>query len=285
MLKVENVQKRFGKKVVLSGVNLEFGENRIYGLLGRNGAGKSTLLNIINNRLQAGSGTVTLDEEPVFENDRCLSQLFLVNDKNLFPKEMKVKKAFALAQKFYPGFDKEECQRLSELFELNTKAKIAKLSTGYQSIFRVILAICMPVRFVFLDEPVLGLDATHRDLFYTVLLENYGRNPRTIVLSTHLIEEVAHLVEGVFILHNHKILMGGPVEDLLGNSFAITGDTQVVDKLYPEFQVIGEESLGNVKTLYVTGVAPDKLAVIPGIAVQPLNLQKLFVELTKQGVA
>jgi len=279
-LKVSGIQKRFGKNVVLKDVNFELEEGRIYGLLGRNGAGKSTLLNIINNRLIADSGEVTLHGKIVFEEQNQLRQLFLMNDKNLFPSGMKVKGAFAFAKRLYPDFDESDCQRLVETFELDVKMPISKLSTGYLSIFKLILGLCMPVKFLFLDEPVLGLDASYRDLFYAELMASYEKKPRTIVLSTHLIEEVSHLIEHVLILHRQRIEVDSKVEELLEGAFMVTGSKEAVQKAVSGLNVIGTETMGNFETAYVMDVRDMTWS---GVTVQKVDLQKLFVWLMKGG--
>lgn len=278
-LTVKGIQKNFGKKIVLDGVDFELEEGRIYGLLGRNGAGKSTLLNIINNRLVADRGEVTLNGKAVYEQQEQLRKLFLTNDKNLFPSTMKVKGAFAFAKRLYPDFDESECQRLAERFELDVKMSISKLSTGYQSIFKLILGLCMPVKFLFLDEPVLGLDASYRDLFYEELMASYERNPRTIVISTHLIEEVSHLIEHVLILNRHRIEVDANVEELLSSAFMVTGSKENVQEAVSGMRVLATESLGNVDTAYVIG---DK-SEWERVTVQRLDLQRLFVLLMKGG--
>ncbi|WP_033127111.1 ABC transporter ATP-binding protein, partial [Eubacterium sp. ER2] len=188
-IEVKNVSKSFKDTQALRNVSLTFEEGKIYGLLGRNGAGKSTLLNIISNRKYPNEGYVSVDGVPAAENDEALRKMFLINEMNLYPESMRVRDAFKVTKTFYPSFDEEYALKLSEMFELNIKKKIKSLSTGYQSIFRNVLALSVNVPYVFFDEPVLGLDAYHRDLFYRLLIEKYSEEPFTAVISTHLIEE------------------------------------------------------------------------------------------------
>ena len=199
-IEVKNISKSFKDTQALRNVTLTFEAEKIYGLLGRNGAGKSTLLNIISNRKYPNEGYVSVDGVPSAENDEALRKMFLINEMNLYPESMKVKDAFKVTKTFYPSFDEANALKLSEMFELNIKKKIKSLSTGYQSIFRNILALSVNVPYVFFDEPVLGLDAYHRDLFYRLLIEKYSEEPFTAVISTHLIEEVANVIEEVIII-------------------------------------------------------------------------------------
>lgn len=278
MIEVKDLSKDFGDVHALSHVDLCFEENTIYGLLGRNGAGKSTLLNIINNRLFPSSGSVTFDGTPVTENAKNLSQFYLANEDNLYPEGMKVKDAFLWSKEFYPGFDTNYAYKLCGLFELSPKKKIKKLSTGYRSIFRNIVALSVNVPFVFLDEPVLGLDAYHRELFYKTLIEKYAENPFTAVISTHLIEEVAGVLEKVIIIKEGAIIRDTSAEKLLQAGYCISGPANLVDSYVKRRDLIGYDVLGGLKTAYIIG-KPDE-SIPEGLEVGTMDLQKLFIQLT-----
>ena len=114
-----------------------------------------------------------------------------------------------------PQFDRQFAWNLAGAFQLNTGARVGKLSTGYGTIFKLVVALSVNTPYLFLDEPVLGLDANHRDLFYKTLLAKYTENPFTVVVSTHLIEEISGLIEDVVILHQGRVLEKGPREELL----------------------------------------------------------------------
>ena len=277
-IEVTDISKTFKDTKALSHVNLHFEENTIYGLLGRNGAGKTTLLNIINNRLFPDSGTVTLDGDTLTENTAALSRCFLTNENNLYPESMKVKDAFKWSQVFYPDFDMDYAGKLSKLFELPQKKKIKSLSTGYQSIFKNIVALSVNVPFVFLDEPVLGLDAYHRELFYKVLIEKYAERPFTAVISTHLIEEAANIIEQVIVIKSGQIICSKSLEELLASGYCVSGPAAQTDSYIQTKNVIGTESLGGLKTAYILGIPdPDMPS---GLEISRMDLQKLFIRLT-----
>ncbi len=278
-IEVTDVSKSFKDTQALSHVNLHFEENTIYGLLGRNGAGKSTLLNIINNRLFATGGTVNLDGERLTENTAALSRCFLANESNLYPEGMKVMQALKWSREFYPDFDMDYAQGLCKQFGLPVKKKIKDLSTGYQSIFRNTDALSVNVPFVFLDEPVLGLDACHRELFYRILIEKYAEHPFTAVIATHLIEETANLIEHVVIIKNGEIIRNEPLEDLLDSGYCISGPKSQIDAYIEGKKVIGTDTLGGLKTAYVIGSPEHKLPA--GTETSRMELQKLFIRLTE----
>lgn len=278
-IEVKGVSKNFGTLAALKGVNVLFEENRIYGLLGRNGAGKSTLLNVITGRIFAEQGTVTIDGEVSAENDRALKNIYMMSEKNYFPEGMKVRDAFKWTKEFYPAFDRAYADSLSAKFELNTNKKIKSLSTGYASIFKLITALATNAKYILLDEPILGLDANHRDLFYRTLIEKYSENPCTIVISTHLIEEAAGVLDHVVILKNGEVIRNESKDDLLAGSYMVSGVAAAVDAYCAGRNVLGSDSLGGLKTAYLTGL-PEAAGVPEGLTVSRMDLQKLFIQLT-----
>ena len=277
-IQLHNVTKRFGTIPALDNVSLAFEENKIYGLLGRNGAGKSTLLNIITNRLFADSGEVTVQGKRATENDRAQKQVFLMSEKDYSPESMRVTEIFRWTKEFYGIFDMEYAYRLCELFQLNPKKKVKELSTGYNSITKIIVALSVGVPFVLLDEPVLGLDANHRELFYQLLLENYSDNPRTFVISTHLIEEISGLIEDIIILKEGKIIRNESCEELLRSGYTVSGASEAVERYAAGKRVIGSDTLGGLKSFYILGKPESPLP--DGLELSKLDLQKLFIQLT-----
>lgn len=277
MIEIRNVSKNYKQVKALDNVTLKFEENKIYGLLGRNGAGKSTLLNIMTDKIFASSGEVFLDGENIRDNGKALSKLYLMNEKNFYPESMQVKDIFRWTKEFYPQFDMEEAMRLAKLFKLNVKSKTKALSTGYSSIFKAIVALCVNTPYILLDEPVLGLDANHRDLLYKVILEKYTNNPCTIIISTHLIEEISNVVEDVVIIHQGKVLRNEPCESLLSIGYSVTGSAGLVDEYIRDKNVLSTDALGGIKTAHVVGTPEN---VPTGLEVSKLDLQKLFIQLT-----
>lgn len=278
-IECKNLSKQFGHIQALNNVTLCFGENKIYGLLGRNGAGKSTLLNIVSNRLFPDNGTVMIDGVSAWENDKSQSSLYLMSEKTCYPESMKVKEAFCWTKHFYPQFDREFAEKLADSFELNRNAKIKGLSTGYLSIFKLVTALSVNTPYLLLDEPVLGLDANHRELFYKILLAKYAEKPFTVVLSTHLIEEAAGLIEEVAILKQGELLAACPREELLQNTYTVSGPAVLVEDYLRGREVMGTDSIGGLRSAYVKG-RPDREKAQSELEFGPMDLQKLFIILT-----
>lgn len=277
-IEIKNLSKTYNKKnMALDSVNLTFEYGKIYGLLGRNGAGKSTMINIICNRLFATSGEVLIDGEPAKENDKALSKVFTMSENNLLPPNMKVKKALDLCKLFYPDTDLEYAKALAEKFGLDTSKKLGSLSTGYKSIAKIVMALSCAADYVFFDEPVLGLDPNHRDLFYKEMIERYSELGNTFVISTHLIDECANLIERAVIIKNGKILADEETEQILSGAFTVTGPIALVDEFVKDKKLLGSDTIGGIKSAYVMGKAEN---VPAGLEISKASLQSLFIQLT-----
>lgn len=279
----KGIVKKYGKKEVLHGVDLKLESGKIYGLIGRNGAGKTTLLSILTSQNPATSGEVTFDGQPVWENPEVLRHLCF--SRELSPltgsnaNSMKVKEYLRIAAMFFPYWDKEMEKRLVEEFELDVKKKISKLSKGMLSMVTIVVALASKAEFTFLDEPVAGLDVVARERFYELLLEEFTETGRTFVVSTHIIEEAAEVLEEVIIVDHGKILLKENTQDLLDRSFHISGHEDEVDRAIEGMEVHHEEHLGRSKGVTVLLKPGQKITEGYDVSIQKLSLQKVFVAL------
>ena len=274
-LSCHNLTRKFGDTTALNGVNLCLDEPKIYGLLGRNGAGKTTLLRLITNYIQTTEGSITLDEQNVWENEKAQHQIFLVTETSYFA-EMNAHKLIQLMSEIYPSFDKQQCLDYAKRFELDLNKKYTALSTGYKSVLRAVLSLSVHTPFLFLDEPTLGMDAFHRELFYKLLIESYSESPSCILLSTHLISEVEGLLENVIILDHGKVLIDESSEQLLAQGYCVSGRISDVDDYCSGKNIIGSSVVGGLKTTAVLG---EREQVPDTLEVTGLSLQQLFVQL------
>jgi ABC-2 type transport system ATP-binding protein len=282
VIEVRNTTKKYGPTMALNNVSTTFEGGCIYGLLGRNGAGKTTLLNLITDKIFPTEGIVNIDGENVHENDTALSKVYCMTEKGLYPGSMTIQEILKWTAEFYPGTDMEYAYQLADKFSLSLKKKQKALSTGYMSIFKIIIALSCSAPILLLDEPVLGLDANFRDLFYKELIRNFSAKPRTIVLSTHLIEEAAEVIEKVVIISNGRIILQDDVQNVLTMGYTVTGPQRMVDEYTQGKNVLGVDMLGGMKSAYLL----DKLSpesVPQGIEISRMRLQSLFIHLTNAG--
>lgn len=280
-IEIKNISKCFQGTHALENVDFTLKGNGIYGLLGNNGAGKTTLFNIITNRLYPDRGKVFVDGESVIENDQVLGSIFMMGEENFYPPDMKVKKAFEITGIFYPNFDIEYARLLADQFKLDVKKKISKLSTGYATIFKLIIALSVNAPYLLLDEPVLGLDAQHRDMFYKILIEKYSTNPFTVVISTHLIQEVADIIEYAVIIKDGKVIKNAPSEELLLSCCTIGGPADKVDEFVSEMHVVNETKIGKYKTSCVDNM-PENIEIPSDLEIGKMNMQDYFIGLMKE---
>lgn len=278
-IEIKNLTYSYGKTKALDGVNLEFKENTIYGLLGKNGAGKSTLLKLLNNQLLTKQGSITLDGVDIRENDAIQNNIYLMSEVNLYPRNMRIKEVFKWTKRFYKSFDTEKAMELCAHFEISPKKTVGELSTGQNTIYKIIVALCLYVPFIFLDEPVLGMDAGNRDLFYKELLKSYEEHPRTFVIATHLIEEVSGIVENICILKDGKIIADRSIEDLMSHAYTLSGTIEKIEAYKKVHKPIATENLGKMQTAYFLD-EPFDSTLAKELKRDSVELQDLFVKLT-----
>lgn len=278
-IEVRNLTKNYGKTTALNNVSVTFKENCIYGLLGRNGAGKSTLLNIISGRTFADSGEVLIDGVNASGNDSSLGKTHLMSEQLLYNPSLKVREMFKTAAFFYPDFDMEYAVKLCSEYELDTNRKLSKLSTGYRTIAKAINALSCGAPIVFFDEPVLGLDANHRDLFYKHVVNRYSERPSTFVISTHLIEETAGIIERAVIIKKGEVLFDKDTDEIRSMGYSVSGKAADVDEFAKGKELMGEDVLGGLKTVYIKGQL-NEAELSDGLTAEPMNLQNIFIHLT-----
>ncbi len=229
-LETKDLTKKYKKKLAVNEVTISLEEHKIYGLLGRNGAGKTTLLNILAGQIISSSGSVSIFGENVFENSKAMRSICFVRVKEEGHLSNKIKEIFELCNMFYKNWDQKYAEELAGKFQLNMKEKYHKLSHGMQTVVGIIQGLASRAPITIFDEPTTGLDAAHRELFYSLLLEDYGEYPRTIILSTHLVEEVTHVIEDVIIMKEGRLVVQSSVEDLLQQGHIISGIKDKVDE-------------------------------------------------------
>ena len=284
----ENLTKQYGSKTVLDHVNLTLESGKIYGLIGRNGAGKTTLLSLMSNQNPISDGTATIDGQRIWENPKALSRICFSRELNLSAESAlssyTLKAYLRAAETYLPHGDKDMAGRLLELFGLEKKKKLGKLSKGMLSMVTILVAMASKAEFTFLDEPVAGLDVVAREQFYQLLLEEYTETGRTFVLSTHIIEEAADVMEEVIILDRGKILLKENTQELVDRARYVTGLADQVDGATAGLPCHHVENIGRSKA--VTVLLPEGEDLNPGydVTVQPVNLQKLFVALCGEEV-
>ena len=279
----EHITKQYKDKLALNDISLTLEQGKIYGLIGRNGAGKTTLLSVLTAQNPATSGSVTLDDMAVWENRSALEHLCFSRELNVSAESglgsMKVKEYLRTASIYYRDWDSAMAERLVDLFELPVKKRMSKLSKGMLSMVTIIVAMASKAAFTFLDEPVAGLDVVAREQFYKLLIEEYTETGRTFVISTHIIEEAADVLEEVIILKDGKVLLEADTQSLVDSARYVSGKAEDVDAVTAGLETHHPEVSGRAKSVTVLLKPGQSLPAGYDVSVQPLNLQKVFLAL------
>lgn len=177
-------------------------------------------------------------------------------------------------------FDIDLAKDYARQFELNTDIKLTNLSLGYRTIFKLCIALAQNTPFIIYDEPVFGLDLIHRELFYKLLLEQYSRGNITIIIATHIIDEIENLIDRVIIIDHGQITLNMDYGDLLKEVFLLSGNRDVILKLVDPESIIYEENLGTLTNAYVKG--PELDGSLDKVQISHLELNEIFIALTSE---
>jgi ABC-2 type transport system ATP-binding protein len=282
VVEVEGLSKRFGQLTAVDNATFSIEENLIYGLLGRNGAGKTTMMQLITGQDFLSEGRIRLFGQNPVENARALAGVCFVKESQKYPDDFKPKHVLKSAPWFFPNWDAEFAERLVADFRLPVNRRIKKLSRGQLSSIGVIVGLASRAPLTFFDEPYLGLDAVARQIFYDRLLEDYSEHPRTVVLSTHLIDEVSNLLEHVIVIDDGKIIMDDSAEELRGSATTVAGSRAAVDQFTAGREILHSDRLGGLSSVTVGRLSPAErqAAAAAGLELAPVSLQQLIVRVT-----
>ncbi|WP_422658055.1 ABC transporter ATP-binding protein [Paenibacillus sp. EC2-1] len=283
VIELNQLTKSYGDVTAVNNVSFSIEAEKIYGLLGRNGAGKTTIMHMITAQIFATNGELKVFGEDPYENNRVLSQICFVKESQKYPDVYRIHDVLLTSAAIFPNWDHEYALSLAEDFRLPLKRRMKKLSRGMLSSVGIIVGLASRAPLTIFDEPYLGLDAVSRSLFYDRLIEDYSRYPRTIILSTHLIDEVSHLLEHVMVIDNGSLIINEEAEKLRGQAFTLAGHKDIIDSFTAGKEIIHRESFGNLISTTVVDQwdsSKRKQAEALGLELTPVSLQQLIIYLT-----
>ncbi len=214
VISAHGLGKCYGKFRALEGVNLSIGEGRIVGLIGPNGAGKTTLLNAILGLSQYEGELTVLGYNPMSERDKLMREVCFIADVAVMPGWLKVNQALDFLQQTHPRFDRSRAESFLATTVIKPKARVRTLSKGMKTQLHLALAMAIDARLLVLDEPTLGLDILYRKEFYSRLLNEYFESGRTILVTTHQVEEVEHILSDLIFIRQGKLILDTTMEAL-----------------------------------------------------------------------
>lgn len=283
VVSVANLSKRFGQVTAVDDASFTVRENTIYGLLGRNGAGKTTLMQLLTGQDFATSGTIDVFGASPVENAAVLENICFIKESQKYPDEFRAKHVFRSAPWFFKNWDAAFAEQLIEEFAVPVNRAMKKLSRGQLSAVGVIVGLASRAPLTFFDEPYLGLDAVARQIFYDRLLSDYAEHPRTVILSTHLIDEVSNLLEHVLVIDHGRIIIDEEADTLRGSATTVAGTRAAVDRFTAGRELLHSESIGGLASVTIQGQlnAFERAdAAESGLELLPVSLQQLIVRTT-----
>jgi ABC-2 type transport system ATP-binding protein len=271
--------RRYRDELALDQVSFDIEPGSITGLLGRNGAGKTTLLRVIAGHEFASAGTVTVLGGSPVENEAVLRRMVFIREDQVYP-DFRVRHLVQTAALFYPDWSQELADSLIEDFRLPLKRKVRRLSRGMRSAVGIVIGLAARAEVTLFDEPYAGLDPVARQLFYDRLLADYAEHPRTVLLSTHLIDEVAGLLERAMVIDRGAIVLDAATDDLRGAATSVSGRAISVAEFTAGRSVWNRRRVASQESAVVAGTLDETdlaRAAALHLRLEPLTLQQLVV--------
>lgn len=274
MIQLNRVTKQYGQAAVLKNITLSIDEPGIYCLLGRNGAGKTTLLKSIAGYQNITSGTIQVDGRTITTATLDTGVSYIENFAKHF--NLPVRKLLRIASEVNPNYDYDFASEMMERFELDGKKKFNHLSLGMKTMVSTIICLASNKDVILLDEPVLGFDAIMRVEFYDMLAESFRKHPRIIIVSTHIIEEIAKTIQKLIIIDKGSIRFFDTLQAVETKAFSVSGLQKDVSAATRGLNVIRQDAVGGLATSYIFDTPPAQTA---SLEIQPLSLQDFFIQM------
>ena len=274
MIELKQVTKQYGQAIVLKNITLSIEEPGIYCLLGRNGAGKTTLLKSIAGYQNITSGSIQVDGKAITTSTLDTGVSYIENFAKHF--NLPVQKLLRIASEVNPNYDYDFAAEMMDRFELEGKKKFHHLSLGMKIMVSTIICLASSKNVILLDEPVLGFDALMRVEFYDMLTESFRKHPRIILVSTHIIEEIAKTIQKLILIDRGSVRFFDTLQAVETKAFCISGLQKDVEAATKDRNVIGQDAVGGLVTSYIFDNPPEETG---SLEIRPLSLQEFFIQM------
>jgi len=274
MIELKQVTKQYGQATVLKNITLSIEDPGIYCLLGRNGAGKTTLLKSIAGYQNITSGSIQVDGKAITTSTLDTGVSYIENFAKHF--NLPVQKLLRIASEVNPNYDYDFAAEMMDRFELEGKKKFHHLSLGMKTMVSTIICLASSKNVILLDEPVLGFDALMRVEFYDMLTESFRKHPRIILVSTHIIEEIAKTIQKLILIDRGSVRFFDTLQAVETKAFCISGLQKDVETATKDRNVIGQDVVGGLVTSYIFDNPPEKTG---SLEIRPLSLQEFFIQM------
>ncbi|MBF4501488.1 ABC transporter ATP-binding protein [Savagea sp. SN6] len=269
MIEAIQLRKRYGNKDALKNVTCHIPKNSFVGLIGRNGSGKTTFLKLLAGESTPTSGQLFVGGEQPFDNIQVSANTMLIDDEFNLVDNARLTEGLDAMAHFYPKFDRLLAERLLAYFEIPTHARQSKLSKGMNMTYRFVLGLCARTDVTYFDEPTNGMDASVRKDVYRLLLKDYVEHPRTIIVSSHHIEELEQLLSYVVVLHDGQTVYVDEAEQLQQRYVELIGSAATIQSVIAKSQVV--TTFGEAPVQHV--IVPNELTAEERHQLQQSNVQ------------
>ena len=289
MIQINNISKTFENYKALSEINATIKEGQVFGLIGTNGAGKSTLLRIISGIYQADGGTVTVDDQPVWDNPKAKALIFyLSDDQYFFPNETPMD-MLKLYEKQYENFDRERFLKFLESFHLDKNRRINTFSKGMKKQLSIFYGICAGTKYLICDETFDGLDPVVRQTVKSLFVKEMENREFTPIIASHNLRELEDICDHVGLLHKGGILFSKDLESMKLGIYkmqCVFQNTCDVTALCDAFPIIHQEMRGSLYTITLRGTREEIDRKMESLApvfyeLLPLSLEEIFITETE----
>ena len=284
MLEAKNVVKTFDGFRALDSLNMTVPKGAVYGLVGPNGAGKSTIIRHLAGIYRQDSGEVLLDGQPVYENPAVKRRMTVIGDDWYYFPQANIREMARFFAGLYPAFSWERYEKLKQVFPLDEKMMLRRMSKGMQKQAAFWLAVCCMPEYLILDEPVDGLDPVMRRQVWSLLLGDVSERGTTVLVSSHNLRELEDVCDHVGILNHGKVLLERSLSDLQDNTVKLQVAYQGVTEppLPAELNILHRSHVGRVYTYIVRGSRAEilrRMEITEPILLEsiPLTLEEIFI--------
>lgn len=289
MIEAKNISKAFSDILAVDNVSVSIREGSVFGMIGTNGAGKSTFLRMMAGVLRPDSGSITLDDMPVYENPAAKREFFYISDDQYFFSNTTPRELMRYYSVVYPKFDKERMSKMLAQFDLSEKRKVATFSKGMKKQLSVICGICAGTKYLFCDETFDGLDPVMRQAVKSIFAKEIEERGLTPVIASHNLRELEDICDHVGLLHRGGVLLSKDLEDMKVNihkvQCAFKADSNI-EEVLKNLDIVKKELRGSLYTITARGSSDDIRNQIQTanpifMEVLPLSLEEIFISETE----
>lgn len=285
MIEVRRLTKMFDQEKAIRDIDLFVKKGTIYGLLGTNGAGKTTLLKTLVGIYRPNDGTVSIDNQPIYENVELKQEVVFIPDTLYFLPQTTIQQMAEYYQHFYPTWNSVRFKKLQQVFNIDPNRKIGRLSKGMQRQVAFWLALSTMPSVLVLDEPIDGLDPVMRQKIKNLLFQDVAEREMTIIISSHNLREIEDICDHVGIMHKGQLVIEKELDDLKTDTHKIQiafDQPEYEENILAKLQVLHQEKRGSVSLFIVRGKQEEIEQVINSVHplvfdILPLSLEEIFI--------